>query len=1245
MVKKLFRMAITFALLSAVYTGYTRGFAFVAEQVSTRKTVPMLPVLPGMSRSQKEAADLLVAAFGPDNWAEKAPMSYYDVKRGYWIYWHDYRREADGKTWEFWPAWIITRSQKDGALKTISGKKARVEFNRPIDMGKPGEGDAHIVHARLDEDVRIRDDKGTADLIDDLTVGPLKVLEYDEAKAEIVSTTEEEVILRDRGLTARGIGMRMELRPAAPTGDEAKPADGPAGFDGVQAICLLRDVEIDVQDVGRSGIVPGGDGGPDKLVMADAADGKTVAKTEPRPGHIQCSGAMRIDLPRPIRNPRIGPPAPPAPTIATFHRNVRVRQGDPLHPEQADGDHLVATLLPAEKPPTDKAKLAQEKAARKAEGASGTAAADPKDQAKAEGEGPAAPAEGGPLSGLVLHRAVMTGHAVWLQSEARGTKAVGNQLIFDRQAIGQADRIFFVGDKYTEVVKTETYDSGPDLGKPRSLSTIRTKDVTIFQYPPGGPPPSVVARGPGTLETRAAGRDEVERFASWQDTLTMVTPPGSEGRKITLTGHPRVRSATQGDITALRTIVADLKPKANRPEDAVEVVSADGQPAYSTSKSEGDALRIEKLVADGDVRLVTIATEADPTATPPRAASPSRTVVARDTLTADFVDLPAPVVADAEGQPAAEAPLAAVPSAVPALPVAEAAPIAPAGPAPKPKPADPAMTAIADTVWALVEQQPGSDKGQVKEARLTGDVEVHQDPAEGKTQGMDLTGKVVFLKNSGENRAEVQAQGTRDEPAKAVTEGRTIVGTVLNLDQATDYAWVSGPGYLETEQAETDMFDDTAPIGEDLPEALAEAPKPKPPARKKGPLYISWGKSADDKDAQMHFYGQTAESQGESGPAMAYFFSHVRARTDDSSLACEEVLKVTFDGPIAFVKPKRTEPKAEADEEDRKPQVAILHARGDVDIVARKVDPETGAFKDKKRIRHQDVTYDKAVGEFTTGEGPGETFLYTTGKDKTAQGPMVGAAPGRRVVQPVSARRGADAAAEAPKISLTHVRFNKQMKGRFAPAEDARPQEYSTATFLGGVEAMMATVADENIEIDADRPPRDFYRIVSRNLDVVVEPPAVKTATSTDRYWLDATGNAKAFTRDTAIAGERITYDSLKELSYVYGSATAGVAMVQQDGAGQPATIGRGSALYHNHKTGYTQLIDPQTFQIIDRSSGSRSNLAKVEPPPMSGRNVKGLAAPNAGRRKPDRNDPTVRAKQLRLPNSGDKDRKSFTGK
>lgn len=1282
MLKRFSRMLIAFVLLVAAYGGYTRAFAILASLVERRSDVPKLPPTVAQAQSSKEATDLAVSAFGPDHWAVRAPFRYINRDAGYWLFWENHVRLNEGKTWEFRPVAVIICG-KGGELKTITGDHAVLNFNRPFDVSKPGDEPPRVTHAMIRGNVRIRDDKGTSSLADDVKSDPFEVLEFDETLAQLYSRSEQRLVIHQGGTTISGISLTMDLFRGAPMppqpGTRPAPGSNSGGFDGVRRIKLDRDVVIDVLDVGRSGIVPGGA----KVATTITKDGKaTTAKAEPRPGRIQCAGAMVIDLPPPILQPRVGPPAPPLPTIAVFDRNVRVQQGLAGDLDQCDGDHLEATLLPPE-PGEDRKATAAKADAKKAAGAGGAAtklAATEKAQKKAAPAVDPDDEEAGPATNLALRRVKVTGHAVWLQSTSQHMRGYGNFLKFDRPGRGEPDCIYYYGNRYTEVIQTDYIAQGKDAGKPRQTNTIRTKDITIYRDPENAVPPKIYARGPGTVETRPAGRDEVERFASYTDEMDVLPIDGTEDRRIILRGHPRVRSIAQAaDITAKTQMIVRLTPKpkpAGGADADFAVVSADGRPVPSASKdaktakpagsgataqAQGDGMRIKEFEGYDDVHLVTEAVQADPKATPPRAAAPRKETVARKVFTARFTDAPAVFAPAKPAESNAAPPVAAVAAADPAKEGASPA----EGPKPPAKPVDPPMVAVADTVDAVVLQEAGSNKGQVKEAKLAGNALVHQDAAEGKTQGSDLTGQTIYYWNNGENRAKLQAQGTPESPARAVTGARTITGRILQLDQAEDHAWVKGWGRLEMEQADTDFLDDSAPenLASDAPKdargevaTRAKKPSEKP---KKGPLIIEWGADPGDSAAMMQFYGRPLRRDGTEGPAVAIFTKHVRANTDESDVACER-LTAYFDAPVPFVREKLS-PEEERARKARKekepgPQIATMLCEKDVVVRSRKLDPETGFLKDKKIIVNPDsVYYVKSSGEFRAPapgrkSSPGEVFLYTTGDSDNATGPGSGPlANDRRTVKPVSAR--ADGSANRPKkpetqpqIKLTHVRYQKFMEGRFTPPKDAAPGDHSSVYFEGSVEAMMAKVKDENALLDPDRPPDDFYRLVSRKMTVNVEPPTGKDPKEKDRILLDAQENARALTRLKAITGDRITYDSSNELTYVYGYF-GDVQITNADGPGQPYSAGRGRVVMHDHKSGRTDLIDPKSFAIVDPNSGTRSVLVPYEVGPMSGRNVRGFAVPGRPVKPYDPNDPVTRARQLRLPTRSSIERRGFNGR
>src|SRR5262249_5491153 len=251
-----------------------------------------------------------------------------------------------------------------------------------------------------------------------------------------------------------------------------------------------------LHDSGRSGILPG-----------NARAEQAVEKPQRTPVDLRSSGMMQLDLPRPRLPVRVGPPAPPDPTFATFKRDVVVLQAKPNQtPDQLNCDQLKLTLLPGKK------------------AAAEAAAAEAADSASAP------ESTGGALGGLTLRRADATGHAVWLQSVSNGLRTKSNELIYKKFAPEKPDETYLRGDPTTplQVEKVDVVKEGPDKGKPGPITSIRTIDATIFDDGQSRDPETIVARGPGILETRPARDKPVERRAIWNDQLIQQNEIGAD---------------------------------------------------------------------------------------------------------------------------------------------------------------------------------------------------------------------------------------------------------------------------------------------------------------------------------------------------------------------------------------------------------------------------------------------------------------------------------------------------------------------------------------------------------------------------------------------------------------------------------------------------------------------------------------------------------------------------------------------
>lgn len=1116
MLRNIVRMIVACGVLVAGYFGYCRAFAVVVAHVGRTPNVPIVPGDPLPGRSQREAEELARTVFGPGHWTNGADPSYtyYDEARGYWMFFKNYQRLRDGKRLVFAPYAVIWRSRKGQNLNIAQGDRAFVDFDKPFDLGKPGAEPARVVHAMIEGEVRLRDDKGTRDNPgDDLTIGPLTYLEYDDATRQITSDSDLE--LRQNDLVATATGLLIQLRASEPTPGRAPAALG--GFNGAESIILHKKVRINVEDVGRTGIVPGG--------------GRSATPTEPRPGELVADGPAQFDLPKP--SPADAPPAPPEPVVAQFRRNVVVKQGDRSQPDQLNCDVLTLYLLPRDKatdgPPAD----------------------------SAAGE------EASPLSGLALDRAEATGHAVWLQSPLQGLQAFGNELRYEKHAPARPDVIYFRGDGQTRVEKTNLAHTGPKAGQVESVDLIQTKDVTIFQALKDGEPATVVARGPGRFETRPEKSAPLEVGAVWGDKLILhnvVNAAGEARRRVELTGAPGLESRTQGTLEAQERIVAYLKPRAPAEATPEPTTATTAAPARET-------LQIDWMEAVGDVRMAAI---------PTGNAQGRRNLHARNRLDVVFVPAPAPAVAS---DPAATP---APPASAEAAPPAPTEPAAVAEAAPPPKTApEPAIDAAADEVWARVSLASARSQPELQEVHLRRGVTLHQDAPPGKARGTDVRGEEVVLFSRGEGLAWLEIHGAPRAPASVASDGMLIEGVQLGLDQSTDFAWVKGAGRLFQEGREPAA----APPREGEPAAESAAPRGSsgaeapPLAVGSGPVEIRWTQ-------EMQFHGRPSAADSPSGAAVALFLGGVNGHSRDATLVCGK-MKAFLDAPVLFQRGSK-DPNAPA---TPKPRIVSVRCQKEVDLVNRRVDDESGALVQKGRITGEDVGYNLATGEFRV-PGKGLAWLYKPKGASARTTPTPTTAEGLR---PTVAQRAREIPAANGLLEMTRISFQREVNGRFGSGSPTAGAPGSDAPFLaefqGGVQVVNAAVRDDRTDIDPDDDlPRDAMLMASEKLRVVRELPARAPKDgepSEEQLFIDATGRPTALAPPKSIQGDRITYDSMKGLVYVYGDQGE-VSIVNQDGVGQPFSATRGRAVMYNRKTGDMALIDPKNALVIDPRSGIR---------------------------------------------------------
>ena len=197
----------------------------------------------------------------PGHWSTKNDLNfiYYNRERGYWMYAEELEQvheengvKYNGKRIRLSPFLLISTSHDGKKTNTITSDRAIIDLNQPLGfIAGPDDEPLKVIHVRLEPNVLVRDNKGTPDdPKDDMKIGPLRDLEYDEPTQQI--TTDSHVVIEDPDMITTGDVMRVQLRTA-----DAQQPGGSSGFDGAEYLELFRNVHVLIHDVGKSGIMPG----------------------------------------------------------------------------------------------------------------------------------------------------------------------------------------------------------------------------------------------------------------------------------------------------------------------------------------------------------------------------------------------------------------------------------------------------------------------------------------------------------------------------------------------------------------------------------------------------------------------------------------------------------------------------------------------------------------------------------------------------------------------------------------------------------------------------------------------------------------------------------------------------------------------------------------------------------------------------------------------------------------------------
>ena len=1198
MIKKAALILFTFSALVGAHLLYTAGFAMLADHLAGQHDA-LATIAESDPENAQISRQLALEHFGPNHFsAKRVKLTWNDKASGSYFYADDHQFSENGRVVTIAPFAMISAAKDGKSHKMITADKAQIRFNQPFSfIGKNSEPQ-RIVSADLLGHVLVRDNKGTAENPrDDLLIGPMTGVSYDEKSAQVSSNSD--VVIQDQDMVIAGTGMMLQLHRKNPAGTKATTA-GNGSFE-VETAFLYKNIHITIRDVTPGGILMG-ESKPDP-------QGQT-------PLDVQCVGQMRIDMPRTQTPVRVGPPnihREPDPTYCRFEKNVRVVRGV-TNPDQLNCDMLYLTLRPDSKVMENSV-------------AGPSATAQVSDDAKVVTASGQPVAKGGPMTQLKLQTALAQGHAVWVQSESQGLKARCVELKHEKKLKqGLPDSTYLNGgtNKKLLVEKVDYETEGPKAGTIKSVMNLVAADMSILDYGQGGVN-QITARGPGKSEERPNRGESVTRVAWFEDQMMLQTSravpkPTTDAGSGLLAAQPPLRRFVT--LTGLSKLVDHLSGSTL---DAQDKIVAEFETTHKADGSAGDGpSRIKMLKAYNDVHLAT----------------PGRTLTAKEDFQAIFVS---PQPADKVGPAPASAPgsLAAGPAPAPPGPVVAQADGEPALPEAKPdappKPMEAAVDGRANHVYATIVQGQGKNQGSdLRDAKLRGDVMVHQDPAPGQRLGKNLSGQALDLYSQGKGmmRFDVGAadpQATNPDPTTKLVSGvdpsrsaahsrlvgrsesaRPLVmarvefdGKVIEsedrigLDQQLNRAWARGKGKF-SQMADSGLLDDKG--------LASERPKSAGPQMLNGRerLEIAWtdemiflGRTLDRQNrevAKVEFRGTSGYSLEPDG--RREFRRGVTAKKADAGIFCD-TMDVYMDKTIDLSRADRMSSVAKSIDDASAPsssrpatepdaEIAFIECWGDnaledgdhphhgVDVTSQKYFAGTQILQDKYRIQHTHLIYDKRSGDFE-GSGAGTAFLYK-GELPASQGPratQVKAAPA--------------SASGIHTMKLTKIQFNELVKGRFGVSRSETEHETRTAEFVGNVQVANAVVLDSRYGLDFDRLDRvpDFVFMSADVLRVRSEPRLVDRKIA-DHQYLFAEGNAIARTLNHTAQGDRITYDSASELFYIYGDNGKQVSVVRQDNPGQPPSRTTGTTLRYNKRTGRSDLENPSNIQIFDSKTGIR---------------------------------------------------------
>jgi hypothetical protein len=1092
--RRILLLVFGFVFFFAIYLGY--GFTAIGRIDG----LPPLPetcfpqdspvVRPEIRKRKSELEKKLEMAFG-ENCEELRRAIRLDLQsRGMLLSAGTFKVDDDGRVL-LQPVSFATISKPRGnealpEINTIRGEIAHLKFDRPI-KSLSEIGTRKLVEAEITNRIHIisnrRRPNHDQDLIVDIQNGPLHFSD----ERHLIWTTDrvdvEDHKSQPEPHLIKGQGMDMELAVETPKDQPNQHHKGET-ISGVKRIVLYRHVSMKLFLDSKSGFLAGSQQNAEAKQAPPpvaAAQGGPLIKP-----YLEIQGPGRFtydllkdhdfanfDIPDAI-NPRV-------PEVVKVTRH----NPDPTKKDRLECDHLDLRLL-------------RKEAGHSTPGTPGS---------KQE---PAKPGEHNE-SGLDIETAHATSRRdqnVVLTSDAENLSARGNDFTYDAakkltilKSASEVEVNRGTSTMLAREVRIQDKPLDPPLAGQLEARQVRIEPKPATQPASAKVPPKmyqeITARGPGVIHMSEKGSERKTMHAYWQEWLVSTKDGGND--LLTLTGAARMvdekeDQTIKGDVIKIwfdpaapkqpreATQSANASPMQNYRPQHLEATGENNVMARSREMNIHDTCRL--VVWFKDVPPETLPPPSNPqnkpakqapktpapdgktapavpapSSQPPGPARMPTAVQASKPAVGPIIDSPRPesapmstsplppsVIVDNASRspgtlpvgPAVQAP----PAPRPPAPMEEKEPVAQASVQPKGDPARPIdLTARSVESWVLR----AGERNVLDKVHCEGKVHVRQDPARPEEKDTDIQGDTLDMEYNPLGNLLV----VYGDLAQLRMDKIYIIGPQVNIDQATNRAWVNGVGAMQMESA-------TNFQGEKLNKSV--------------PLTVHWQRG-------MRFYGDRA-----------IFSGGIQAEQERARMACQE-LEVDFDKMISLKQQTNKDKQQDA-------KVRNMVCDRDVRI-------EDQAYEGTERTKYQLITGPAAQvtanapdegalkgdnpGNHLNVSGPGTVRLMQKGSIDPAAGPSEGgggakkstsAKPGEKQTGGTP-RPGANPAApakpgEKPKkadgsedeMKMTFVAFGNRMSG------DSRAKK---AQFWGDVRVLNFPCQDPYVPIDLDKPYEDQF--------------------------------------------------------------------------------------------------------------------------------------------------------------------------